>query len=147
MTAMTHAKADRQTPKHRGLPVGTTPNYYRRTIPLIPSEEWEKDSLCRRFDPDLFSPGEGKTYDPDIAQRICDYCPVIGKCGEKALKLREPWGVWGGLTPSQRDAVRLVDRSAWIETIELLSTWRKADRAKQRAVIRELEASLGKATA
>jgi WhiB family redox-sensing transcriptional regulator len=36
------------------------------------------------------------------AQLICSSCPVIEECGEYAIRTREPYGVWGGLTVDQR---------------------------------------------
>lgn len=36
------------------------------------------------------------------AQLICSSCPVIKECGDYAIRTREPYGVWGGLTVDQR---------------------------------------------
>jgi WhiB family redox-sensing transcriptional regulator len=35
----------------------------------------------------------------------CNQCPVVKQCLEHALKVKEPYGVWGGLTTSERAAL------------------------------------------
>lgn len=44
-------------------------------------------------------------YDPDqeaTARRVCAGCPVKTTCLDVALKLDEPWGMWGGFTADER---------------------------------------------
>ncbi len=36
-------------------------------------------------------------------RRVCAACPIRAACLQRALDLREPWGMWGGLTPRERD--------------------------------------------
>jgi WhiB family transcriptional regulator, redox-sensing transcriptional regulator len=36
------------------------------------------------------------------AKSICRICPVGEECLEYALTIREPYGIWGGLTESER---------------------------------------------
>lgn len=38
-------------------------------------------------------------------QQICRKCPVRRSCLDQALASGEQLGVWGGLTPAQRDAL------------------------------------------
>jgi WhiB family redox-sensing transcriptional regulator len=40
-----------------------------------------------------------------IAKSICATCPVIEQCREQALRLAEPYGIWGGLTEEERLAI------------------------------------------
>ena len=40
----------------------------------------------------------------DQAKAICQSCPVITECATWALKTREPYGVWGGLSEDDRAA-------------------------------------------
>jgi hypothetical protein len=40
-------------------------------------------------------------------RRVCAACPIQQACLQRALDLREPWGMWGGLTPAERE--RLLD--------------------------------------
>ncbi|MGZ6870055.1 MAG: WhiB family transcriptional regulator, partial [Frankiaceae bacterium] len=36
---------------------------------------------------------------------ICATCPVVCQCALHALRVREPYGVWGGLSESERENV------------------------------------------
>jgi WhiB family redox-sensing transcriptional regulator len=38
----------------------------------------------------------------EIAKRICSECPVREACLDYALRMREPEGIWGGLTADER---------------------------------------------
>lgn len=50
------------------------------------------------------------------AKAVCQVCPVVGECRAYALQIREPYGIWGGLTETERrrsiaaesEAVRMV---------------------------------------
>jgi hypothetical protein len=35
----------------------------------------------------------------------CAHCPALEQCRAQALAVREPYGVWGGLTPAEREAL------------------------------------------
>jgi len=39
------------------------------------------------------------------AKAICDACPVEADCLEFALEIKEPYGIWGGLTETERRQV------------------------------------------
>ena len=39
------------------------------------------------------------------AKAVCSGCPVVESCLRWALKAREPYGVWGGLSESERDDI------------------------------------------
>lgn len=39
---------------------------------------------------------------PDTAQRICAECPLRQPCAEWAIRTRQRFGVWGGMTPRDR---------------------------------------------
>lgn len=36
------------------------------------------------------------------AKAICGVCPVNSECLEFALQIKEPYGIWGGLTEAER---------------------------------------------
>lgn len=40
------------------------------------------------------------------ARKICRGCPVIVECLKHAIKHNEKEGVWGGLTPAERGAIK-----------------------------------------
>src|SRR6476661_6133105 len=39
------------------------------------------------------------------AKQICSGCPVLDRCRAHALAVHEPYGVWGGLSESERDEI------------------------------------------
>jgi WhiB family redox-sensing transcriptional regulator len=46
--------------------------------------------------------GSAKAARERAAKALCATCPVIMECRAHALKVREPFGVWGGLTEAER---------------------------------------------
>jgi len=71
--------------------------------------EWQLQGSCRAADPDLFFHPEGergprKSGRDDAAVAVCSGCPVLNSCREHALRVREPYGVWGAMTEDQREA-------------------------------------------
>ncbi|WP_417924679.1 WhiB family transcriptional regulator [Corynebacterium pseudotuberculosis] len=36
------------------------------------------------------------------AKEICSLCPVLRNCRQHALQYAEPYGIWGGLSESER---------------------------------------------
>lgn len=68
-------------------------------------DPWEDSALCRQVDTgDLFFPERGSGA--EAAKRICHGCPVQAECLEHALKHDERYGIYGGLSPRQRRALR-----------------------------------------
>lgn len=65
---------------------------------------WHDDALCAQTDPDLFHPEPGQTS--TTAKRVCMACPARQQCLEHAVTHGENVGVWGGMTPNQRKAIR-----------------------------------------
>lgn len=77
--------------------------------PVADLWEWQYEGACRRTDPAVFFHPEGergptRRRRDEAAQAVCGTCPVIRQCREHALAVREPYGVWGGLTEDQREA-------------------------------------------
>jgi WhiB family transcriptional regulator, redox-sensing transcriptional regulator len=69
--------------------------------------EWQASGACRGADGELFfhpenARGSARTRRESAAKRVCGSCPVVHQCREHALETREPYGVWGGLTESER---------------------------------------------
>jgi len=72
--------------------------------------EWQLHGRCRGLDSDLFFHPDGdrgptRAAREQSAQAVCATCPVIAQCGAQALASREPYGVWGGLTEGDREAI------------------------------------------
>lgn len=82
-------------------------NITRLPKPLIDVYEWQFDGACRDADPELFfSPeaerGPRRRARERAAKSLCARCPVVRECLQHALRVREPYGVWGGLTTGER---------------------------------------------
>ncbi len=75
--------------------------------PIADLWEWQHRGACRDLDNALFFHPEGERG-PRRRQRdaaavaICKTCPVLRPFREHALRTREPYGVWGGLTEDDR---------------------------------------------
>jgi WhiB family redox-sensing transcriptional regulator len=64
---------------------------------------------CSQVDPDTMFPDETLPNDADevqIAKAVCGGCGLRDLCGEAAIARREAWGVWGGMTVKEREALR-----------------------------------------
>lgn len=64
-------------------------------------EIWRADGVCAEVDPDLWFPDVVDTS--RVAKRICAGCPVTDECLQWAITHDERFGVWGGLSVSERD--------------------------------------------
>lgn len=61
---------------------------------------------CTNY-PDLFFP----TYEDGSrgiaeARGFCASCPIVSQCAEYGIKNEPDFGIWGGLTVKERDAIR-----------------------------------------
>lgn len=67
---------------------------------------------CMVTDPDLWFASHDEDYTlPRVAKKFCDECPVRQQCLEYALQVDEQYGVWGGLTARERQALKARGRS------------------------------------
>ncbi len=83
--------------------------------PIADLWDWQLQAACRAVDTGTFFHPEGERgHDRaarDLAAKeVCSHCPVIRECATHALKVREPYGVWGGLSEEER--LRLIAPSA-----------------------------------
>jgi WhiB family redox-sensing transcriptional regulator len=72
--------------------------------------DWQMDAACRGEDPSLFFHPEGERGDTrsareQAAKAVCAGCPVLSECAAHALAVREPYGVWGGLSEDDREVI------------------------------------------
>ncbi len=77
--------------------------------------EWQVDGACRGVDSSLFfhpdgERGPSRTERENAAKAICATCPVLAECAAHALAVREPYGVWGGMSEDDREARYVVPR-------------------------------------
>ncbi|MGI8700163.1 MAG: WhiB family transcriptional regulator [Nocardioidaceae bacterium] len=85
-------------------------NLSRLPSPVIEQWDWQYSGVCRSVDPDVFFPpdserGPVRQRRESQAKQYCRDCPVLQRCREHALQVHEPYGVWGGLTPRERERI------------------------------------------
>ena len=72
--------------------------------------DWQMHGLCRGVDSSMFFHPDGERG-PARARRearakaVCLSCPVLEMCRRHALAVQEPYGIWGGLSESERDSI------------------------------------------
>jgi WhiB family transcriptional regulator, redox-sensing transcriptional regulator len=69
------------------------------------TELWFREALCRGsnvFAATTREPVAQRRAREQTAKRICADCPVRRLCLDYALRVREPLGIWGGKTESER---------------------------------------------
>ncbi|MCZ4587602.1 WhiB family transcriptional regulator [Rhodococcus opacus] len=69
--------------------------------------EWQLRGACRSMPISMFFPARGlrghaRSKLERAAKLVCQQCPVIERCLRHALETSEPYGVWGGLTSTER---------------------------------------------
>ena len=75
--------------------------------PIVANWEWQITAACRGLDSGLFyhpfnERNEAREARIAQAKAICRQCPVRGACADHALRVREPYGIWGGLSEDER---------------------------------------------
>ncbi len=78
--------------------------------PVAETYEWQMQGACRGMDSGFFFHPEGERgpakYNREArAKEVCQRCPVLEQCRRHALSAQEPYGVWGGLSESERDEI------------------------------------------
>jgi len=71
---------------------------------------WQDYGACRSADPLLFfhpqnERGSARLRRDRAAKLICASCPVRVECADYAVRAREPYGVWGGLSEEDREQI------------------------------------------
>ena len=72
---------------------------------------WQERAACRGplgsvfFPPVLTERKVEKLAREERAKEICRMCPVLAECREYAISIREPHGVWGGMSEQERRAL------------------------------------------
>jgi WhiB family transcriptional regulator, redox-sensing transcriptional regulator len=75
-------------------------------IPL--DRSWQPVALCRGNHSHLFFPPSTSERKEERERRevrakaVCAVCPVKSQCLDYAMAIREPYGIWGGLTEAER---------------------------------------------
>lgn len=89
----------------------------RLPSPIQEAYEWQYQGTCRTVDPEtFFSPdaerGPRRRNREAAAKALCNVCPVLDQCRQHALRVQEPYGVWGGLTINERAEIISTSRRA-----------------------------------
>jgi len=84
--------------------------------PHNPNWEWQTDAACRGSDTNAYYAeslrGNTRIRQEEAAKRVCAGCPVLANCLRWALKTEEPYGIWGGLNPEERQEILEGTRTA-----------------------------------
>jgi len=78
---------------------------------MSPDRSWQPVALCSGNHSHLFfAPSVQERKDERQrrevrAKAVCQVCPVAIECRRYALQIREPYGIWGGLTETERRRV------------------------------------------
>jgi len=78
--------------------------------PIVEQWDWQLGASCRGMDVGHFyhPPDERNAARQQRiieAKKICHRCPVIAECLDHALRVREPYGIWGGHSEDERAAL------------------------------------------
>lgn len=79
----------------------------RLPIPVTAVWDWQLHGSCRDLDSELFfhperERGPARVQREAQAKRVCGGCPVREQCRAHAMAVREPYGVWGGQSETER---------------------------------------------
>ena len=71
---------------------------------------WQDSAACVGTEVSLFfhpshERGSTRVTRDRAAKRVCAVCSVRGECADYAIRAREPFGVWGGLTEEEREVI------------------------------------------
>lgn len=80
--------------------------------PVADEWEWQIQARCRTADTNIFfhpddERGLARRRRVEQAKQICSTCPVIIQCANFAMRGREPYGTWGGV--SETDRMQILD--------------------------------------
>ncbi|WKD60440.1 putative transcriptional regulator WhiB3 [Corynebacterium ciconiae DSM 44920] len=69
--------------------------------------DWQMKGACRGHESSVFfhpdgERGRARLNRENAAKEICHRCPVLKQCRDHALSVGEPYGIWGGLSESER---------------------------------------------
>lgn len=82
------------------------------SVPTLTKPSWQSLGNCRGFTKLFFYAPRGRNSTKNaneaeqFCKQLCADCPVKDQCLAYALDNDEQYGIWGGLTPSQRNMVR-----------------------------------------
>ncbi|MEP6852440.1 MAG: WhiB family transcriptional regulator [bacterium] len=77
--------------------------------------DWQVAAACRGLNAAMFfhpdnERGSSRRRREAQAKAVCARCPVVAECLNWALSVREPYGVWGGRSPEEREQLLSASR-------------------------------------
>jgi WhiB family redox-sensing transcriptional regulator len=81
-----------------------------RVLPGGRDDSWRDLAACIDTDQRMFFPAQGDAN--RLARQMCASCPVRIPCLDYAVDNHEEFGIWGGTTPRERQAIRRRKRGA-----------------------------------
>jgi WhiB family redox-sensing transcriptional regulator len=87
------------------------PNLERLPGALADHWDWQLEAACRGMPSSFFfhpwsERGPAREAREAVAKSICGPCPALAACRTHALTLPERYGVWGGLSETERGGTR-----------------------------------------
>jgi len=85
-------------------------DHSRLPRPVSDQWDWQLEAACRGMDSStFFHPTEehrvARQRRINAAKEICASCPVLADCRSYALRTREAYGIWGGLSEFERASI------------------------------------------
>ncbi len=85
----------------------------QQPLAQVPVDEqwfWQERGSCRHVDPLIFfhpqnERGSARVRRDRTAKQVCAACSVRLDCADYAVRAREPYGVWGGLSEEERERI------------------------------------------
>lgn len=71
-----------------------------QSLDIGANNSWDEQAACRGADVEMFFSVE--EADQQRALELCARCEVRQECLESAIERREMYGIWGGMTESDR---------------------------------------------
>lgn len=76
-------------------------------LPEDDYDDWREHAACRNTrHPDVWYPDKEQIHTIRAAKIVCKQCPVRADCLDAAFDNGEPFGIWGGYTPQEREVIR-----------------------------------------
>lgn len=98
-------ECDQARAAEHGLTASGEIDLFGDAFTAIGDAEWMDDALCAQTDAESFFPESGGSS--LAAKKTCEQCLVRAECLGWALTNDERFGVWGGLTDQERQAIKL----------------------------------------
>ena len=69
---------------------------------------WMEEAACalEGIDPEIFFPSSSSSAVVALAKKVCSKCVVRDECLNYAFEEEDAYGIYGGLTPNERKALK-----------------------------------------